>query len=287
MLRIELTAFALFWVVAATAQEKPEAYRVEINGMQLYYEVSGEGDPMIVLHGSQMSIPSMGGIVARLAETHKVYALELQGHGRTTDIARPITYPNLAADVATFMDRIGIGKADVFGFSMGAMTGLRLAIDHPHKVDQLVFASGTYDFSGWQPAYREAIPGLEVEMFTSTFLAKEHAELSGDPDAFAVLMEKLIGLQQEPMAWGRDVAALETPVLILAGDADGLVVEHAVKMFRLLGGGALGDTGAPLPTSRLSILPASSHTAIISQPDRLMEDIGPFLSGVAPKGWFD
>jgi pimeloyl-ACP methyl ester carboxylesterase len=89
---------------------------------------------MIVLHGSQMSIPSMGEIVGRLAETHKVYALELQGHGRTTDIERPIAYPNLAGDVAAFMDIIGIEKADIFGYSMGAITGLRLAIDHPERL---------------------------------------------------------------------------------------------------------------------------------------------------------
>jgi pimeloyl-ACP methyl ester carboxylesterase len=85
---------------------------------------------MIVLHRSYMNIPGMGEIVGRLAETHRVYALELQGHGRTTDIDRPITYPNLAGDVAAFMEAVGIEKADVFGYSMGVATGLRLAIDH-------------------------------------------------------------------------------------------------------------------------------------------------------------
>jgi pimeloyl-ACP methyl ester carboxylesterase len=107
----------------------------------------------MVLHRSYMNIPGMGEIVGRPAETHRVYALELQGHGRTTDIERPITYPNLAGDVAAFMEAVGIEKADVFGYSMGAATGLRLAIDHPEKVDQLVFASGAYDFQGWQPAF--------------------------------------------------------------------------------------------------------------------------------------
>ena len=104
--------------------------------MQMYYEVSGEGDPLIVLHGSYMNIPSMGEIIPKLAETNKVYALELQGHGRTTDIDRPITYPNLADDVAAFMDAVGIEKANVFGYSMGAAAGLQLAIRHPEKVEQ-------------------------------------------------------------------------------------------------------------------------------------------------------
>ena len=287
MLRFALTAAALVAAGAAFAQEAPEGKRVEINGMQMYYEVSGEGDSMIVLHGSQMSIPRMGEIVRRLAETHRVYALELQGHGRTTDIDRPITYPNLAGDVAAFMEAVGIEKADVFGYSMGAITGLRLAIDHPEKVDQLVFASGVYDFQGWQPAYREAIPQLKVEMFTSTPLAKEHKARAADPEGFPALMKKLIALQQEPMAWGEEVAALDTPVLIIAGDADGMTLEHSVEMFRLLGGGKMGDTGKPLPASRLAILPATSHTALIGQADLMMKFIGPFLAGEKPKGWFD
>src|SRR5215216_6337870 len=100
------------------AQERGN--RVKVNGMQMYYEVSGNGDPLIVLHGAYMNIPSMGAIIPKLAATHKVYALELQGHGRTTDINRPITYPHLADDVAAFMDAVGLTKVDVFGYSMGA-----------------------------------------------------------------------------------------------------------------------------------------------------------------------
>ena len=287
MLRIILTAAALIVAGAAFAQEAPEGKRVEINGMQMYYEVSGGGDPMIVLHGSYMNIPSMGEIVGRLAKTHRVYALELQGHGRTTDIGRPITYPNLAGDVAAFMEAVGIEKADVFGYSMGAATGLRLAIDHPAKVDQLVFASGAYDFLGWQPAFRDFIPQMTVEMFTEMPLADEHKALAADPEGFPALAEKLIALEKEPMAWGEEVAALDTPVLIIAGDADASTLEHNVEMFRLLGGGVMGDMGKPLPASRLAILPATSHTAVIGQADLMMAFIGPFLAGKAPKGWFD
>ena len=100
-----------------------------------------QGDPLVVLHGAYMNIPTMGAIIPKLAETHKVYALEFQGHGRTTDIDRPITYPNLADDVAAFMDAVGLEKADVFGYSMGAAAGLQLAIRHPAKVNKLVVAS--------------------------------------------------------------------------------------------------------------------------------------------------
>ena len=106
-LRAGFVTAALIVACPAIAQSQPVGDRVEVNGMQMYYEVSGEGDPLIVLHGSYMNIPMMGEIIPKLAETNKVYALELQGHGRTTDIDRPITYPNLADDVAAFMDAVG------------------------------------------------------------------------------------------------------------------------------------------------------------------------------------
>ncbi|GLQ53857.1 alpha/beta fold hydrolase [Devosia nitrariae] len=286
ILRTTLTAAALVAAGAALAQETPEGNRVEINGMQMYYEVSGTGDPMIVLHGGFMNIPMMGDIVGQLAQTHQVYALEAQGHGRTTDIDRPITYPNLAGDVAAFMEVVGIEKADVFGYSMGAMTGLRLAIDFPEKVDQLVFTSGAYDYEGWQPAFQEAIPQWNLEMFTSSPFAEDYKVLAADPEGFPAMAEKVIELEKLKFAWGEEVAALETPVLIIAGDSDGMTLEHSVDMFRLLGGGVMGDTGEPLPASRLAILPASSHTAVINQPDLLMEFIGPFLAGETPKTGF-
>src|SRR5919108_4784435 len=151
--------------------------RAKVNGMQMYYEVSGDGDPLIVLHGAYMNIPSMGAIIPKLAETHKIYALELQGHGRTTDIDRPITYPALADDVAAFMDAVGLKKADVFGYSMGAQVGLLLAILHPAKVNKLAAASVSYDAEGWQPEFKAFIPQMTVEMFLGMPFAKDYRKL--------------------------------------------------------------------------------------------------------------
>src|SRR5881409_1185407 len=166
--RLTLALALLATPAMADAQAAPRrpavGHRVQVNGMRMYYEVSGQGEPLIVLHGAYMNIPTMGAIVPRLARTHKVYALELQGHGRTTDIDRPITYPNLADDVAAFMDAVGLRKADVFGYSMGAIAGLQLAIRHPAKLGKLVFGAGAYDFEGWQPEFRASIPKLTVEM---------------------------------------------------------------------------------------------------------------------------
>jgi pimeloyl-ACP methyl ester carboxylesterase len=233
-----------------------------------------------------MNIPAMGAIIPALARTHRVYALELQGHGRTTDIDRPITYPNLADDVATFMDSVGLKKADVFGYSMGACAGLQLAIRHPDKVNKLVLASCGYDAEGWQPEFKAFIPQMTVEMFTAMPFAAEYRKLAANPDGFPELVRKLIAIEKEPMAWGDDVKALKTPVLIIAGDADVITLEHAAQMFRLLGGGAMGDMGKPLAASRIAILPATSHTAVITQVGLLREVIEPFLKGVTPKGFF-
>lgn len=266
---------------------EPAAGRVEVNGMQLYYEVSGQGDPLIVLHGAYMNIESMGGIIPKLAETHRVYALELQGHGRTTDIDRPITYPNLADDVAAFMDAVGLERADVFGYSMGATAGLQLAIRHPARVNRLVAASASYDTAGWQPEFRAVIPHMTVEMFVNSPLEEEYRKFAPNPDGFPALVEKLIALEKEPMDWEEDVRALDVPVLVIVGDADVVTLEHSVALFRLLGGGAAGDMGAPLPASRLAILPATSHTAVITQPDLLHALIEPFLKGETPKGMFE
>lgn len=279
-----LVSAALIASIPAGAASQETGNRVEINGMTMYYEVSGEGEPLVVLHGAYMNIRSMGSIIPRLAETHRVYALEFQGHGRTTDIDRPITYPNLADDVAAFMDAVGLDSADVFGYSMGGQAGLQLAIRHPEKVRKLVAASVAYDLEGWQPAFKDVIPQMTVEMILAMPFAEEYRELAPDPEGFPALAEKLIALEHEPMAWEADLRALNTPVLIITGDADVVTLEHAVALFRLLGGGGMGDMGQPLPASRLAVLPATSHIAVITQTELLHALIEPFLQGETPKG---
>jgi pimeloyl-ACP methyl ester carboxylesterase len=286
MLRAALIAAPLL-LTATLANGQTVSRRVNVNGMRMYYEVTGAGDPLIVMHGAYMNIQTMGAIIPRLAKTHRVYALELQGHGRTTDIDRPITYPNMADDVAAFMDSVGLKKADVFGYSMGAEVGLQLAIRHPAKVNKLVAASVAYDLKGWQPAFTEVIPQMTVEMILTMPFAKEYPKLAANPNGFPELARKLIALEKEPMAWEADVKALKTPVLIIAGDADVTTLEHSVALFRLLGGGVMGDMGKPLAASRLAVMPATSHTAVITQPDLLHAFIEPFLKGQTAKGMFE
>ena len=287
MPRTSLLVASLLLAAATVAEAQAVGNRVKVNGMQMYYEVSGAGDPIVVLHGAYMSIPSMGAIIPMLAKTHKVYAVELQGHGRTTDIDRPITYQNLADDVAAFMDAVGLPKADVFGYSMGSAAALQLAIRHPEKVNKLVAASVAYDAKGWQPAFTAMIPSMTPEMLAGTPLPAEYKKLAPNPNGFPELARKLIQLEKEPMAWEADVRKLKTPVLIISGDADVATLEHTVSLFRIFGGGEMGDMGKPLPASRLAVLPATSHTSVITQPDLLIAFIEPFLKGQAPKSMFE
>ncbi|HEY9012657.1 MAG TPA: alpha/beta hydrolase [Devosia sp.] len=287
MNRLAITAAAvLLSTVAAVAQSAPVTGTVPVNGMNMYFEESGAGDPLIVLHGAYMTIPDMGGIIPKLAETHRVIAVEFQGHGRTNDIDRPITYQNLADDVAAFMDAKGIEKAYIFGYSMGSIAGLQLAIRHPEKVDQLIAASTAYDLRGWHQVYTDFIPQMSVEMFKDMpFMEESYRKLAVDPEGFEGLATKLIQLEKEPMAWEEDIKTIKAPVLIIAGDADVSTLEHNVALFRLLGGGVMGDMGTPLPASRLAILPATSHTAVINQVELLAAFIEPFLKGETPKSF--
>ena len=285
MIRTILIAATLLVTNLSAAEAQAAGRRVKVNGMQMYYEESGRGDPLVVLHGAYMNIPSMGAIIPKLAKTHRVYAVEMQGHGRTNDIDRPITYPNLADDVAAFMDAVGLKKADVFGYSMGAEVGLHLAIRHPTKVNKLVAASVAYDVAGWQPEFTALIPKMTVEMIVGMPMAKDYRKLAANPDGFPELARKLIALEKEPMALAKEVKALKTPVLIISGDHDVATLEHAVAMFRLLGGGGMGDMGKPLSPSRFAVLPATSHTAVITQPELLHALIEPFLKGTTPKGF--
>jgi pimeloyl-ACP methyl ester carboxylesterase len=282
-----LIAATLLVSYIATAGAQAVGKRVTVNGMRMYYEVSGQGDPVVVLHGAYMNIPSMGAIIPELAKTRRVYAIEFQGHGRTTDIDRRITYQNLADDVATFMDSVGLANADIFGYSMGGQAALQLAIRHPEKVKKLIAASVAYDLRGWQPVYTAAIPTMTVEMITGLPFAADYRKLAANPDGFPELVRKLIALEKEPMAWEEDIKKIKAPVLVISGDADVMTLEHSVALFHLVGGGVMGDMGKPLSTSRLAILPATSHTAVIGQTALLIALIEPFLKGTTPKGMFE
>ena len=260
----------------------------EVNGLEMYYEVHGTGRPLVVLHGAYMTIGAMGPIVPGLAETRQVIAVELQGHGHTADVDRPITYEQMADDTAALLGHLGIDQADVFGYSMGGGVALQLGIRHPGLVRKLVPASASYTSDGMQPELHGMVPSITPEMFAGSPIEAAYLEVAPNPGDFPRLVEKLKRLDLTPFVWpAEDVRGIEAPTLIVVGDSDAIRLEHAVEMFRLLGGGVMGDL-AGLPNSRLALLPGTAHfvppgSGILDRAEWLLAMIVEFLDAPLPE----
>lgn len=257
----------------AIAQEAPQlpdpvaAETVPINGLDMYYEIHGDGPPLVLLHGAYMSIPSNWAMLLPVyAEKYKVIAVELQAHGRTSDAERPIRYETMADDVAALLDHLRIGKASVFGYSMGAGVAIRLAMQHPDKVDRLIAASGATTYDAYPDDFEAMIGSMTPETFAGSPMEEEYKRLSPNPDGFANLFEKLKDLDLQHYDWGdENFAKITAPTLLIFGDADVVELEHAVKLHQLLGGHMNGDM-LGLPKVQLAVLPGTSHIGVMYNP---------------------
>src|SRR5215204_6243403 len=231
----------------------------EVNGLNIYHEIHGSGQPLVLLHGAYMTIDLMGEVVPALAESRQVIAVELQGHGRTADIDRPLSYELMADDIAALIEHLAFEKADLFGYSMGGSVALQVAIRHPEVVRKLVVASASYTSGGMHHELLEMIPTLMPEAFAGSPIEEAYLRSAPNPDDFTTLVAKLKRLDMEPFAWpAEDIGGIAAPTLLIVGDSDAIRLEHAVEMFRLLGGGVMGDL-VGLPASQLAVLPGTSH----------------------------
>jgi pimeloyl-ACP methyl ester carboxylesterase len=223
-----------------------------------------------------------------LAESRRVIVPEMQAHGRTADIDRPITYEGMADDVAVFLEHLEIEEADAFGFSMGGGVALQLAIRHPGSVRRLVVASASYTSDGMQPELHEMIPTITPETFAGSPMEAAYQELAPNPEDFPTLVEKLKRLDMTPFAWpAEDIRGIETPTMIVVGDADAVRLEHAVEMFRLLGGGAMGDLSG-FSGHQLVVLPGTAHfippgSGVLDRAEWLLAMVPPFLDAPTPE----
>jgi pimeloyl-ACP methyl ester carboxylesterase len=262
----------------------PQSGYAPVNGLQMYYEVHGNGGPLLLLHGAFGAIDLWGPILATLAEHHQVIAVELQGHGHTADVIdRPLGYEQMADDVAALLDHLGIAQADVVGYSMGGTTGLQLAIRHPDLVHKLVTVSPNYRSDGYYPELLAGLQQMTPDIFVGT--PEEAAYLRHAPrrEDFPVLVEKQKVLPQAFAFPDEDIAAIAAPALVVLGDADVVRPEHAVALFRLLGGGVPSDLTGSLPNSQLAILPGTTHRSIVDErSDQLLAVIEPFLLAPMP-----
>jgi pimeloyl-ACP methyl ester carboxylesterase len=208
----------------------------------------------------------------------------LQGHGRTADIDRPLSVPQLADDVVALMRHLGLATADVLGYSLGAAVALQVVIRHPEVVRKLVLISVTYTLDGIHPGLMEGLGEMKPEMMHGSPWHEEYMRIAPRPEDFATLFAKKTQMDRElqdlPAA---AIEAITAPTLLIIGDSDLPRPEHAVEMFRLLGGGVFGDTPAGLPNSQLAILPGTSHVTVVARTELLLAIIPPFLDAPMPK----
>ena len=257
---------------------------VPVNGLDMYYEIHGDGSPLALFHGAMGTIDScFAKLLPALAATRQVVAVELQGHGRTADVDRPLSYQQMAADAAILLEALGIETVDLVGYSMGGGVAVELAMQHPGMVRRLVFAGGTsYRRDGLYPEMLGE-PEAAADDLTGSAWHQAYVRVAPDPGKWPVLVAKNRDLDRTFAGWtDEDIQAMTTPMLLIIGDSNIVRPEHTMKMFRLLGGGIIGDL-AGLPASQLAVLPGTSHVGLLDRVDWLQSMILEFLGSPAPR----
>jgi pimeloyl-ACP methyl ester carboxylesterase len=263
----------------------PASGLAPVNGIPLACEIRGTGKPLVMLHGGFGSFGSYGPTLASLAAGRQVIGVDLQSHGRTPAVDRPMRFETMADDVAALIDYLGLGQADVMGFSMGGGVALRTAIQHPASVRKLVVVSTPFKRTGWHP---EMVAGFDqmgpefADFMKQTPLYEAYRKVAPRVDDWPVLVDQLTTMLKRDYDWTEEVRALPMPVLIVAGDADGLPPRHAVEFFELLGGGrrdAVWDRSG-MTKHALAILPRATHYDIDTLP-ALASTVAAFLDDPA------
>jgi pimeloyl-ACP methyl ester carboxylesterase len=274
------TAFLLMMLVTAdvSAQQKPTTSYAPVNGLKMYYEIHGSGEPVVLLHGAFMTITNnWAGWIGELAKTRKVIAVEMQGHGRTLDIPRDITNENLADDVATLLEQLKIARADLIGYSMGGAVAMHTAIRHPDKVRKVVVISSMFRRDGMVKEARGAIPKLTADDFKGSPIETEYKKLSPTPDNFPNFVKHILATASKGHDFGADkLKATTSPMFFIHGDADGVRLEHVAEMFRLKGGEIHGDM-KPRSASRLAVLPNTTHVTLMQRMPVIVPMVNDFL----------
>ncbi|KAA9157185.1 alpha/beta hydrolase [Amycolatopsis acidicola] len=242
-----------------------------VRGLQMYYEVHGAGRPLVLLHGGVHTVElTFGALLPDLARDRQVIAAELQGHGRTADIDREMTLPELAADVLALLDHLGLERADFFGFSLGGLVALQLVITAPERVGRLVLASTHYRAEGYHEEILDpALWAGSRRMPTDADFAemrKSYERVAPDPGHFEQLTAKLSKNVPVIEGWrAEQLRAIPAKTLLLFGDNDFIRLEHAVEMAGLI------------PDAQLGILPDTTHTGLPRHPELVLPMVRPFL----------
>jgi pimeloyl-ACP methyl ester carboxylesterase len=251
-----------------------------VNGLKMYYEVHGSGDPVVLLHGSYMTISNNFNWtewIGELSKSRKVVAVEMQGHGRTADIKRDFSYEHLADDVAALLDHLKIPSADLIGYSMGGGVAMQCAIRHPEKVRKVVSISAVFRHDGWVKEALDMFPQLTSETFKGSPIETEYKKLSPTPNEFPNFVKRVIAMDLKPYDFGADkLKATKAPMFFIHGDADGVRLEHISEMFRLKGSEIFGDM-RPRSASRLAILPNTTHITLMERMPAIVPMVNDFF----------
>jgi len=249
-----------------------------VNGIKVYYEVYGEGRPLVLLHGAFMTIDlNWGQLIPELSKTRKVIAIELQGHGHTPYSERKLSHATLASDVEGVMDYLKIDSADVAGYSFGGAVAYQFAIQSPKRLRKLVIISSTYNSSGWLPSVNNAFKALKPEFFANTPMHTAYDAVAPDKTKWTKFMEQMIAFAAVPFDFGdSNISKISAPVLIISGDNDGLDKVELAKTYQLMGGGIAADM-APMPKSHLAVVPSQGHVSLMMQTKTILAYLNDFL----------
>jgi pimeloyl-ACP methyl ester carboxylesterase len=261
-----------------SAQQGPVTGYAPVNGLSMYYEVHGSGEPVVLLHGAFMTITNTwDGWIAELSRTRQVIAVEMQAHGRTADIPRDLSSDNLADDVAALLKHLKIARADVLGYSMGGSVAMQMAVRHPAQVRRVVVVSSTFHPDGMVEGALDLIRTITAEAFKGSPLEAEYQRLSPTPDQFATFVARVVASASRESTLSADLLGATTaPMLFIHGDADGIRLQHVAEMFRAKGGETHGDMG-PRSASRLAILPNTTHVTLLQRSAVIVPMVNDFL----------
>lgn len=267
----------------SAASQPAKSGRLEVNGVSYYYEIHGQGEPLLLLHGGLGSIDMFAPVLPALTAKRQVIAVDLQGHGRSTLGERPIRLEAMGADMAEILKRLGYGQVDVFGYSMGAGVAFQLAVQHPQRVRRLALASAGFAQDGFYPEMlpqQAQVSAQAAPFMKDTPMYQSYVAVAPNPNDFPKLLDAMGDLMRQPYDWSGEVAKLTMPVMLVYGDSDMYRPEHVVKFYQLLGGG-LRDAGwqrEHMSKNRLAILPGLTHYDIFLSP-QLTAAVLPFLNG--------
>jgi pimeloyl-ACP methyl ester carboxylesterase len=262
----------------SATQEVPRSGYVRANDLNMYYEVHGTGDPLVLIHGSFLTIElNWGAMIPELSRGRSIIAVELEGHGHTEALDRPLSHQQMADDTAALLRALDISRADVLGYSLGGTVAIEMAIRHPELVRKLIVVSAPFDRAGWYPEVYAAVEQVSPELLAGSGLPETYSAVAPNPAGFPALVGKV---QAMTSGWtGRtpdEFRSIAAPTLIIVGDSDGVPLEKVVEMFKLRGGGVFGDV-AGLPSSQLAILPGTTHFGLMMQSQLLLPIVTAFL----------